>query len=41
MSMGQAAGVAATLAVKNNVTPENIDVSEMQSILRNHGAILD
>lgn len=41
MAMGQAAGIAATLAVRNSVTPENIDVKKMQSILLDHGAILD
>ena len=41
MAMGQAAGIAATLAVRNEVTPESIDVKEMQSILLDHGAILD
>ena len=41
MSVGQAAGAAAALAVRDNVLPEAVDVAELQDILRGHGAILD
>ncbi len=41
MAMGQAAGIAAALAVTDNCTPENINIDEMQAILREKGAILD
>lgn len=41
MAMGQAAGVASALAAKNGIHVEDIDVAEMQTILRKHGAILD
>ncbi len=35
---GQAAGTAAALAAKNNVTPRNLDVKLLQNTLRNDGA---
>lgn len=41
MAMGQAAGVASALSVKNRIDVEHIDVVTMQTILREHGAILD
>jgi hypothetical protein len=41
MAMGQAAGIAAGLAVTYNCTPENIDVDRLQAILREKEAILD
>lgn len=41
MAMGQAAGVASALAVKNGIHVEHVDVENMQTILREHGAILD
>ena len=41
MSIGQAAGAAAALAVRDNILPEAVDIAELQSILRGHGAILD
>ncbi|MBR3934049.1 MAG: FAD-dependent oxidoreductase [Clostridia bacterium] len=41
MAMGQAAGVAAVLAVTNNCAPENINIDKLQTILREKGAILD
>jgi hypothetical protein len=42
MVTGQAAGVAAALCVKNGITPRQLeqDVSELQNILVNQGAIL-
>ena len=41
MAMGQAAGVASALAIKKGILVEDIDVAQMQTILREHGAILD
>lgn len=42
MVTGQAAGVAAALCVKKNITPRELenDVTELQEILRSQGAIL-
>ena len=40
MAMGEAAGVAASLAVKGNVGPKNIDVSMLRKILTDNGAII-
>lgn len=41
MAMGQAAGVAGALAIKNKINVEDIDITQMQTILKEHGAILD
>ena len=41
MSIGQAAGAAAAIAVKNSVKPCEISTENLQKILLNHGAILD
>lgn len=41
MAMGQAAGVAAGLAVTDNCTPENVNIDQLQTILREQNAILD
>jgi len=41
MAMGQAAGIAAVLAVTDNCTPENVNIDKLQTILREKGAILD
>jgi len=41
MAMGQAAGAAATLAIKNNTDAKNVDITELQSLLKAHGAIID
>ena len=40
-NLGEAAGVAAALAVENSVAPREIDVNRLQSILRANGAKLD
>ncbi|MDD2382201.1 MAG: FAD-dependent oxidoreductase, partial [Mariniphaga sp.] len=40
-NQGYAAGVAASLAVKNNVSPENIDVKELQKLLVEKGNLPD
>lgn len=36
-NMGQAAGIAAALAVKNHVLPREVDVAQIQEILRENG----
>ena len=36
-NMGQAAGIAAALAVRKGILPRDVDVSEIQAILREHG----
>ena len=43
MITGQAAGAAAALCIKRNISPRNMekDVSELQKILKQQGAILD
>ncbi|MBR2466772.1 MAG: FAD-dependent oxidoreductase [Clostridia bacterium] len=41
MAMGQAAGLAAALAVKGGTRVEKIDITELQNELRSRGAILD
>lgn len=41
MGMGQAAGIAASLAVENNCRPMDINVKTLQQKLRNYGAILE
>jgi len=38
--MGQAAGIAAALCVKNNVAPRNLDAKELQRILVQYGCPL-
>jgi hypothetical protein len=40
MAMGQAAGVAAALAAKANLTPLDIPITEIHTLLRTHGAII-
>ena len=41
MAMGQAADVAAGLAVTDNYTPESISIGQLQTILREQNTILD
>ena len=41
MAMGQAAGLAAGMAIEGGTAPSEIDVSDLQATLRAHGAILD
>ena len=38
--LGQAAGAAVSVAVKNNTTLRGIDIKELQSVLRNEGFVL-
>jgi hypothetical protein len=40
MAMGQAAGAAAALAVKNRTTPLQLPLSEIHKLLREHAAIV-
>jgi len=40
MSLGQAAGVAAHLAIQNNIEPRKVPTSELQSLLRQQGQVL-
>ena len=41
MAMGQAAGAAAAMAVKEDLLPQEVNVSVLQKHLLEHGAILD
>jgi len=41
MCLGQAAGVAAHLAMKENIEPRRVPIAELQAILRQQGAVLD
>ncbi len=41
MALGQAAGVAAHLAIRDSKQPRTVAVAEMQSILRSQGAVID
>ena len=41
MAMGEAAGTACALGVRENVSPRNMDVKKVQKALKTHGAILD
>lgn len=40
-ALGQAAGTAAALAVRHNVTPLDVQISELQDILKQNGAIIE
>lgn len=39
MAMGQAAGAAAALAARRNVSPQEVPLDELKTLLRQHGAI--
>ena len=41
MAMGEGAGVGAALAVKYGISPKDVDVQEVRSILKNSGVMLD
>jgi hypothetical protein len=41
MAMGQAAGIAAHLAVSMNLQPRQVPVDELQKLLRQQGAVID
>ena len=41
MLVGQAAGLAAALAAKGNITPRQVDVSTVQKLLTDMGAELE
>jgi ABC-type taurine transport system ATPase subunit len=40
MIIGQAAGVAAALAVRNNTSIQDVPMPALQQMLRAHGAVL-
>ena len=40
MGMGQAAAVAATLAVQGNTTPSEVPLAQIHALLKKHGAII-
>lgn len=40
MAMGQAAGAAAALAANNNLSPKQVPLGELRTLLRRHGAIV-
>lgn len=41
MAIGQAAGAAAAIAVKEDITPENVCTKELRELLVSHGAVVD
>jgi hypothetical protein len=41
IAMGQAAGTAAAMAVKHNVSPRELDVGEIRQTLKQQGVVLD
>jgi hypothetical protein len=41
MAVGQAAGTAAALCVKNDVSPKDLEISMLQDVLVNQGAIIN
>jgi hypothetical protein len=40
MGMGQAAAVAATLAVQGNTTPSEVPLTQIHGLLKKHEAII-
>ena len=40
MGMGQAAACTAVLAAKSSITPKEVPIGEIHSLLREHGAIV-
>ena len=40
MGMGQAAAVAAVLASKQGISPQEVDINEVKALLKKHGAIV-
>lgn len=40
MAMGEAAGVAAALSIKENVSPRNLDIQNLRNVLLENGVIL-
>lgn len=41
MALGQAAGIAAHLAIQNELNPRKVPVKQLQALLRQQGAVLD
>lgn len=40
MAVGEATGVGAALAVKQNISPKDVDTDQIREIIKAHGAIL-
>ena len=40
-AVGQAAGAAAALAVRHQILPEEVDINELRTLLRQEGAVVD
>lgn len=40
MGIGEAAGTAAALSIKNGITPDKVNIEQLRETLTNHGAIL-
>ncbi len=40
MSMGQAAAFASMLMIKNNISAKEVNITELQALLRNYGALI-
>jgi hypothetical protein len=41
MAIGQAAGAASAIALRNGLALDAVPTDELQGVLREHGAILD
>ena len=41
MAIGQAAGAAASIAVKEDIAPESVCTKELRELLVAHGAVVD
>jgi len=41
LAMGQAAGAAAAICVREGVEPADADIKEIQAVLREHGGIVE
>jgi hypothetical protein len=41
MTCAEAIGIAASLSVKRNIDPADVDAEELRKILKAHGAVLD
>ena len=41
MAMGEGAGVGAALAVKHGISPKDVNVNEIRTILKKSGALLE
>jgi hypothetical protein len=41
IAVGEGAGIGAALAVKQNISPRDVNTAEVRQILLRHGAILE